>query len=106
MLRRVDLESEYNSSKQTTVSYRDLVIEKENRVVRRGDEIIELTKREYELLLTLMENVNVVLARDVLLKEVWGYESLDELYSLSRSTRRNTARKRANNSSIANGLIT
>lgn len=75
VLRRVDLESEYNSSKQTTVSYRDLVIEKENRVVRRGDEIIELTKREYELLLTLMESVNVVLARDVLLKEVWGYES-------------------------------
>lgn len=75
VLRRVDLESEYKSSKQTTVSYRDLVIEKENRVVRRGDEIIELTKREYELLLTLMENVNVVLARDVLLKEVWGYES-------------------------------
>ena len=75
VLRRVDLESEYNSSKQTTVSYRDLVIEKENRVVCRGDEIIELTKREYELLLTLMENVNVVLARDVLLKEVWGYES-------------------------------
>lgn len=75
VLRRVDLESEYNSSKQTTVSYRDLVIEKENRVVRRGDEIIELTKREYELLLTLMENVNVVLARDELLKEVWGYES-------------------------------
>lgn len=74
VLRRVDLESEYNSSKQTTVSYRDLVIEKENRVVRRGDEIIELTKREYELLLTLMENVNVVLARDVLLKEVWGKE--------------------------------
>ena len=75
VLRRVDLESEYNSSKQTTESYRDLMIEKENRVVRRGDEIIELTKREYELLLTLMENVNVVLARDVLLKEVWGYES-------------------------------
>lgn len=74
VLRRVDLESEYNSSKQTTVSYRDLVIEKENRVVRRGDEIIELTKREYELLLTLMENVNVVLARNVLLKEVWGKE--------------------------------
>ncbi|MCP0886442.1 response regulator transcription factor [Ligilactobacillus sp. WILCCON 0076] len=75
VLRRVDLESEQNSSKQTTVTYRDLTIEKENRVVRRGDEIIELTKREYELLLALMENVNVVLARDVLLKKVWGYET-------------------------------
>ena len=75
VLRRVDLESEQNASKQTTVTYRDLTIEKENRVVRRGDEIIELTKREYELLLALMENVNVVLARDVLLNKVWGYET-------------------------------
>lgn len=75
VLRRVDFENDNGTTKQTTVTYRDLTIEKENRVVRRGDEIIELTKREYELLLTLMENTNVVLARDVLLKKVWGYES-------------------------------
>ena len=68
-------ENEQNGNKQTTLTYRDLTIEKENRVVRRGDEIIELTKREYELLLTLMENINVVLARDTLLKKVWGYET-------------------------------
>ena len=75
VLRRVDFENDNGTTKQTTVTYRDLTIEKENRVVRRGDEIIELTKREYELLLTLLENINVVLARDVLLKKVWGYES-------------------------------
>lgn len=75
VLRRVDFENDNGTTKQTTVTYRDLTIEKENRVVRRGDEIIELTKREYELLLTLMENINAVLARDVLLKKVWGYES-------------------------------
>ncbi len=75
VLRRVDLESEGNSNKATTVKYKDLTIEKENRVVRRDDEVIELTKREYELLLTLMENINVVLAREELLKKVWGYES-------------------------------
>ena len=72
MLRRIDIEGEHNAAKQTTVTYRDLTVEKENRIVRRGDDIIELTKREYELLLTLMENVNVVLARDVLLSKVWG----------------------------------
>ena len=73
VLRRVDLEGQGKSSKATTVKYKDLTIEKENRIVRRGDEVIELTKRE--LLLTLMENVNVVLAREDLLKKVWGYES-------------------------------
>ena len=72
LLRRISIEGENNTAKQTTIN---LVIEKENRVVRRGDDIIELTKREYELLLTLMENVNVVLARDVLLSKVWGYNS-------------------------------
>ena len=75
LLRRISIEGENNTAKQTTIKYRDLVIEKENRVVRRGDDIIELTKREYELLLTLMENVNVVLAREVLLSKVWGYNS-------------------------------
>ncbi len=75
LLRRIDLESEQQSTKQTTVTYKDLTIEKENLVVKRGDEVINLTKREYELLLNLMESINVVLARDVLLNKVWGYES-------------------------------
>jgi DNA-binding response OmpR family regulator len=75
LLRRIDIEEEQRKVKQTTVTYRDLVIEKENRIVRRDDEPIELTKREYELLLILMENVNVVLSCDVLLNKVWGYKS-------------------------------
>ncbi|MDH6365264.1 DNA-binding response OmpR family regulator [Enterococcus sp. PF1-24] len=74
LLRRIDIEGDKNITKQTTLTFRDLTIEKENRVVRRGDEVIELTKREYELLLTLMESINSVLARDVLLNKVWGYE--------------------------------
>ncbi|SEL16638.1 DNA-binding response regulator, OmpR family, contains REC and winged-helix (wHTH) domain [Carnobacterium iners] len=75
LFRRIEIENEQNITKQTIVSYRDLTIEKENHVVHRGEKVIELTKREYELLLELMENVNVVLARDILLNKVWGYES-------------------------------
>lgn len=72
--RRINIESQKNEIKQTTLDYRDLVVEKENRVVRRGDLVIELTKREYELLVELMSNQNVVLSREVLLNNVWGYE--------------------------------
>lgn len=72
--RRINIESEKNKVKQTTLEYRDLVIEKENRVIRRNDEIIELTKREYELLVELMSNLNVVLSRETLLDRVWEYE--------------------------------
>ncbi|AEV95381.1 response regulator transcription factor [Pediococcus claussenii] len=74
LLRRVDLETEDTVFHQTTVEYEDIVIEKENRVVRRNDETINLTKREYELLLLLMENVNVVQSREVLLNKVWGVD--------------------------------
>lgn len=75
LLRRISIEGDANSVHQTTVTYKDLTIEKENRVVRRGDEVINLTKREYELLLILMENINVVMSRKELLSKVWGYDS-------------------------------
>lgn len=75
LFRRIEQEEEQRSQHQPIVRYRDLIIEKENRVVRRGEDIIDLTKREYELLLFLMEHVNRVLSRDVLLEKVWGYKS-------------------------------
>ncbi|SJZ85594.1 DNA-binding response regulator, OmpR family, contains REC and winged-helix (wHTH) domain [Pilibacter termitis] len=78
LLRRVAIEGEKTAQKSTNVAYRDLLIEKENRVVRRDNQIINLTKREYELLLALMESVNVVLSREHLLQKVWGYESESE----------------------------
>ena len=74
LFRRLSIEQEEHIQKQTILEYRDLVIEKENRTVRRNGELIDLTKREYELLLMLMENINVVLSREVLLNQVWGYK--------------------------------
>lgn len=75
LLRRIEIETESDAKRQTTIQYKDLVVEKENRIVRRDEETIELTKREYELLVGLMENINVVLSREVLLNRVWGYET-------------------------------
>ena len=75
LFRRIETEDEQRSQQQPTVKYRDLVIEKANRIVRRNDDVIDLTKREYELLLFLMENLNMVMSREVLLDKVWGYKS-------------------------------
>ena len=38
------------------------------------DTPLELTKREFDLLAMLMENQGIVLSRDRLLEEVWGYD--------------------------------
>lgn len=75
LFRRINHEDEHKNAQQAVVKYRDLVVEKSSRIVKRGDDIINLTKREFELLLFLMENVNMVLSRDVLLDQVWDYKS-------------------------------
>ncbi|MFC5924973.1 winged helix-turn-helix domain-containing protein [Micromonospora vulcania] len=45
-----------------------------SRVVRRGDEVVALTRIEYELLLFLAERPRRVFTRLQLLSNVWGYE--------------------------------
>ena len=76
LFRRIDHnKEEMNQSQQSSVKYRNLVIEKKGRIVKRDDQVIDLTKREYELLLYLMENLNTVMSREVLLDKVWGYKT-------------------------------
>ncbi len=38
-----------------------------------NNEAVELTKREYDLLRYLLENINIVLTREQILEKVWGY---------------------------------
>ncbi|PAV32056.1 DNA-binding response regulator [Leuconostoc lactis] len=75
LLRRIAIETESSDKHRSIINFKDLRIEKENRIARRNDQIINLTKREYDLLLTLVENINVVQSREQLLKEVWGFDS-------------------------------
>lgn len=51
----------------------DLYIYPERHEVRVGDDIIDLTKKEFDLLLFLAKNKNRVLRREEVLEKVWGY---------------------------------
>ncbi|MFC4651578.1 response regulator transcription factor [Lactococcus nasutitermitis] len=70
--RREDHVHALEQAENTT--FRDLVIDKTNRTVHRGKKVIDLTRREYDLLLTLMQNVGDVVTREHLVSQVWGYE--------------------------------
>jgi two-component system response regulator MprA len=59
-------------SAQLTVG--DLRLNPDTREVTRGDRPIELTSREFELLEHLMRNERLVVSRERLLDEVWGYD--------------------------------
>jgi DNA-binding response OmpR family regulator len=54
----------------------DLRLNPDTREVSRGDREIELTNREFELLEHLMRNERLVVSRERLLEEVWGYDPM------------------------------
>jgi DNA-binding response OmpR family regulator len=56
----------------------DLKLNPDSREVQRGERDIELTSREFELLEYLMRNERLVVSRDRLLEEVWGYAPFAE----------------------------
>jgi len=65
--------------KQTSfLTFKDLQLQIESRTITKENEEIELTNKEFELLLMFMKNINRVLTRDVLLDQVWGYDAIVE----------------------------
>jgi DNA-binding response OmpR family regulator len=54
----------------------DLQLNPDTREVHRGTREIELTNREFELLEFLMRNERLVVSRERLLDEVWGYDPM------------------------------
>lgn len=56
----------------------DLEIDTEKRMVTVAGKVIDLTKKEYELLSYLVQNKNIVLSREQILNEVWGYSYIGE----------------------------
>ncbi len=59
---------------QNVFSYDDFKIDYLSRIVTINSERIELTPKEYELLIYLIKNENVAVTREQLLSKIWGYD--------------------------------
>jgi two-component system, OmpR family, alkaline phosphatase synthesis response regulator PhoP len=66
-----------NISENDIVSYKDIKLNLNSHTVSIENSSIELTKLEFNLLLTLIQNKNMVLSREFLLERVWG---IDDIY--------------------------
>ena len=60
--------------KSNIIKFKDLSIQLESRAVMKNEEKINLTNKEYELLILLLNNKGKVVTRDNILNEVWGYD--------------------------------
>ena len=72
-----DFIDQHCSKLKTPTAYRNLRVDLKNHIVYRGEEVITLTRREYDLLVTLMSNQKVM-SREQLLERVWKYEGATE----------------------------
>ncbi len=61
-----------------SIMFKDMVIDTDKRMVHVAGIAVELTKKEYELLLYLVKNKNIVLTRSQIFNKVWGYDYLGE----------------------------
>lgn len=70
LLRRVNA----NKPIANKLEFNDISIDMDARIVMQDGEEINLTTKEYELLVELMKNKNKVLSRESLLENIWGYD--------------------------------
>lgn len=59
---------------EETLKVKDIVLDNKTHQVWRSGKLIELTKKEYNLLEILLINKNIVLSREQLIENVWGYD--------------------------------
>ncbi|KUF21763.1 MULTISPECIES: response regulator transcription factor [Bacillus] len=60
--------------KDTELSIADLTVNEKTREIQRAGQMLELTPREYDLLVHLLNHQQQVLTRDQLLTAVWGFD--------------------------------
>ena len=71
LLARIEIVLRRFNREQKNLSFRDITVNMEERSVRRGSEIIDLTPKEYDLLVLFLKHQNVALSRDKILMDVW-----------------------------------
>lgn len=72
LLRRAQMLKE--AAQDEVLHYGDLEINVSSRTVRRGDSLLELSPKEFDLLAFLAKNRGQVFSRDALLERVWGHD--------------------------------
>lgn len=72
VIRSKNLLDRYNRDSLSTENIGPYTINKGSRMVIQDDDTIELTSKEYELLVYFMDNIGLALSREQILNHIWG----------------------------------
>lgn len=78
LLARVEAVLRRYNKAETVIEIHDVVMDAASRTVKRGEEEILLTMKEFDLLLLFARNRNIALYRETIYENVWGGEYLGQ----------------------------
>ena len=76
ILRRFERAQE--SKREETVRYDSVTVSEEEHTVRRNGDLVELTPKEFDLLVFFLKHPRQVFTRSALLDQIWGYDYLGD----------------------------
>lgn len=78
LVARIEAVARRYEKNETVIKFKHIEIDVKQRIVKCWDKIIDLTLKEYELLLMFIKNKNIALSREQLLENVWGFDYIGE----------------------------
>lgn len=72
------VETEKNELSEKYIEYESIKIYQAGRKVMYSNEVLELTNKEYDLILLFVKNNGIVLTRDHIIDHIWGYDYIGD----------------------------
>lgn len=78
LLARIEVVLRRYAKEEEVIKLNNIIICESERSVKKDDKPVNLTLKEFELLLLLIKNKNKALSREYLLEKIWGFEYIGE----------------------------
>ena len=78
LLARIEVVFRRFGKEEDFLKFKNILVCLKDRLVKKDNTTVELTLKEFELLVLMIKNKNMALSRDQILERVWGYEYFGE----------------------------
>ena len=78
LLARIEVVLRRKHKSNNTIHYGDITMNIDEHTVKKGDDYVSLTPKEFDILAFFLQNQDIALSRERLLATVWGYEFMGE----------------------------
>lgn len=78
LLARIEVVLRRKHKSNNTIHYGDITMNIDEHTVKKGDDYVSLTPKEFNILAFFLQNQDIALTRERLLATVWGYEFMGE----------------------------